>query len=240
MTNISLSRRMKSLKKSTYILILVLVVLGFWLSSYIYGEWKEKNLMEKYRAMPEWASVVEMMDVNLRDLAANPPKAKRVAATMDMGLEWYNLREFDLAAKWWKRGLDIEPNNVIGWVNLGYAYRDLGKFAKAEKAFKRSMKIARVGETEACLALGEMYKYAYTAKKDLEDDVYLECLQKHKDDRNLIARLAGYYRDIGDRQNATLYFDKLFSIDPTPEVSEELRNLRLNEPSNDIDGEEAN
>lgn len=206
--------------------ILAILIIGYWSVSYAVDTLQEHYLFQKYAADPEWKHVTDQMEVNKKDLAQNPNRYKRIGATMDMGLQWYNVREFKFAAKWWKKGLAIEPNNIIGWHNLGSAYRDLKKFSKAEAAYRKSMKLARVGEVDACLALGEQYRFYDKEQSDKADDLYLECLKKHKDNADLIARLADYYRDAGDRQNAILYFDKLFSIEPTQEVSEELRNLR--------------
>lgn len=218
-----------SINRRTRIVILVVIavlIVGYWPVSYIYNTLQEHYLVKKYAADPEWKHVTDQMEVNKRDLANNPDRYKRIAATMDMGLEWYNLREFKFAAKWWKKGLAIEPNNIIGWNNLGNAYRDLKQFSKAEVAYRKSMKLARVGEVDACLALGEQYRFYDKSKQDKADDLYLECLKKHKDDRDLIARLADYYRDMGNIKNAILYFDKLYMLEPTQEVSEELRSLR--------------
>ena len=89
------------------------------------------------------------------------------------------------------------------------------------------MSYAGPGEVEGCLGLGDLYKYNFKARALREDDVYLECIQKHGQERNLLARLAGFYRDHGDIKNAILYFDKLFSIEPTPEVGEEIRALQI-------------
>lgn len=218
-----------NMNKKTYMrtfVALVVIIVGYWLVSYTYDALQEHYLFKKYAADPEWKHITDQMEVNKRDLANNPDRYKRIAATMDMGFEWYNLREFKFAAKWWKKGLAIEPNNIIGWYNLGNAYRELKKFSKAESAYRKSMKLARVGEVDACLALGEQYRFYDKSKQDKADDLYLECLKKHKDDRDLIARLADYYRDMGDKQNAILYFDKLYILEPTQEVSEELRGLR--------------
>lgn len=209
-------------------LVVILLVL-IWVSGMVYSAVRENSLLKKYAADPERKQFIEWIKRNQNDLAQNPKKAQEIAATMDMGLQWYNLRAFDLAAKWWKRGLKIEPDNDIGWYNLGNAYLELHHYWRAVRAYKKSMYYAAPGEIEGCLALGELYRYAYVKKREKEDDVYLECFKKHPNNRDLIARLAIYYRDIGDKKNAVLYFDKLFSIEPTAEVSEELRNLRLTE-----------
>ena len=206
--------------------IIILVLLVAYIGSF-YSSWRENQLIAQYLNDPQKSFFAELLRRDQKDLASNPERARRIGITMDMGLQWYGLAEYDLAVKWWRRGLSIEPNNDIGWYNLGNAYRELRQYPNAENAYKESMEVSTPGEIDACLALGEMYRYAYTYKKDKEPDVYLECLEKHKQDRDLIARLAIYYRDVGDKPNAIKYFDQLWSIDPTQDVSEELRKLGL-------------
>ena len=207
--------------------LLLFLVIAFIVVRSIYGGFQEERLIQKYLNDPEKKQFAEMLRTDQKDLASNPDRARLIGITMDMGLQWYNLMQYDLAAKWWEKGLTIEHNNDIGWYNLGNAYRDLRKYLKAENAYEESMDVAVSGEIDACLALGEMYKYMYTKKKDKEDNVYLKCLKKHGNNRDLIARLAIYYRDNGDLENALKYFDQLFSIEPGADVSEELRNLRI-------------
>ena len=45
---------------------------------------------------------------------------------------------------------------------------------------------------------GKCISISNTKKKDKEDNVYLKCLKRHGNNRDLIARLAIYYRDSGD------------------------------------------
>ncbi len=206
--------------------IVGLIVL-IWVLSFVYGIWHESNLLKKYAEDPERKQFVEWILKDKQVLANNPERAQRIGTTMDVGLQWYILQEYKLAIKWWKKGLAIEPNNDIGWYNAGNAYRELKRYSQAENAYEKSMEISGTNEIDACLALGEMYRYNYLEKQNKEDNVYLKCLKKSPDNRDLIARLAGYYRDIGDRKNAIKYFDKLWSIEPTQGVSEELRALRL-------------
>ena len=206
---------------------IILLIFAWYGLSYALSAWKESILIDKYELDMQYKSFIDQIKINKDDLSKNPDKYKKIAATMDMGLQWYNLREWDLAVKWWKRGLNIEPNNEIGWTNLGNAYVEMKDYSEAEDAYENAMEYARKGEAGGCLALADLYKYSYTDKKDKEITVLLKCLKKHKDNRDLIARAAGYYRDTGDVPNAIIYFDKLWSIEPTPEVGEELRDLRL-------------
>lgn len=216
-------------KNIPYIIGCILVILIILIGRSIYiaaNLTEEEKLLKKYLKTPDWNRFALLIEGDKKDLANKPNHAKETAATMDIGLQWFNLREFKYAVQWWEKGLGIEPNNTLGWSNLGNAYREIKEYSKAETAYEKSMELARPGETAACISLGELYNYNYKAKKDKEGEVYLNCLKKHTDDRDLIARLAGFYRDIGDKKNALKYFDKLFSIDPSPEVMEELKLLR--------------
>lgn len=211
-----------------YVILAVILLIFMWYGvSYALSSWKESILIDKYALDAQTKRFVDQIKINKDDLSKNPNRYKKIGATMDMGLQWYNLREWDLAVKWWERGLDIEPNNEIGWTNLGNAYVEMKDYSEAENSYENAMKYARQGETGGCLALADLYKYSYAKKKNKEIDILLKCLKKHKDNRDLIARAAGYYRDIGDVHNAIIYFDKLWSMEPTQEVGEELGALRL-------------
>lgn len=213
--------------KKTCVIMGVLLLVGIllWALSFAYGMWREDNLLKKYGQDPERKQFADWIVKDKQDLAGNPARSQLIGATMDIGLQWYNLREFDLAAKWWRKGLAVEPNNDIGWYNLGNAYLEMKDYGDSESAYLKSMDYATEGETEGCIALGELYRYAYTAKRDQEDDLYLKCLKKHPKNRDIIARLAVYYRDAGDKKNAIKYFDQLFSLDPNAQVAEEIRKL---------------
>ena len=188
---------------------------------------QENTLITKYRNDPERKQYVEFIERNKKDLASHPDKAKKVSATMDMGLQWYVLHEYTSAVQWWEKGLKLRADNSIGWYNLGNAYRELKNYPKSESAYRKSIQYADQNELDGCLALGELYHYNYTEKSFEEPQVYLSCLQKFSNNRDLIARLAIYYRDIGDKEKATQYFDRLWSIEPSVDVSEELRKLRM-------------
>lgn len=121
----------------------------------------------------------------------------------------------------------MKRDNEIGWYNLGNAYRRLKNLKKAEEAYLTSIEYAKTGELNGCLALGELYRNDYIEKRAEEPVVYQKCLEKSPDNRDLIARLGVYYRDQGDKAKAIQYFDQLFRLEPTVDVSEELRKLRL-------------
>lgn len=211
-----------------YVVSAVILLIFAWYGIFFaLSAWKESILIDKYALDAQSRRFIDQIKIDKDDLSKKPDRYKKIAATMDMGLQWYNLREWDLAVKWWERGLDIEPNNEIGWTNLGNAYVELKDYSEAEDSYENAIKYARAGETGGCLALADLYKYSYAKKKKKEITVLLKCLKKHKDNRDLIARAAGYYRDAGDVRNAIIYFDKLWSVEPTQEVGEELRDLRL-------------
>lgn len=226
-SNIMPSMRLRFMKYTLIVMVsAVLIAAGIWFLPDVYYQFQEGRLIQRYSTDKEKMLFIDFIRKDQDTLRNANDKTSQLPAIMDMGLQWYNLQEYAYAVRWWRRGLDIAPNNVIGWYNLGNAYRELKKYRNAEAAYQESMRRAQPGDIDACLALGEMYRYNVKGKEGQEPSVYLSCLGKHRDDRNLIARLAIYYRDIGDRQNAILYFDRLWKIDPTQDVSDELRKLQ--------------
>lgn len=224
-------KKFVSTKKNIFIAlggmaIVVLLFIGGNKASDTMAENNEAKLEEKYSSDAEKKQFVEAIKNNEKDLAGNPGQPKEIAATMDIGLQWFNLQENEAAVRWWKKGLEIQPKNTIGWYNLGNAYRELKQYKNAENAYLESIATESPTDNNGCLALGELYQYNYQEKKDQIDDVYIKCLKKHPKDRDILARLAVYYKDMGDKKNALIRFDELYSIDPSPEVGEEIRKLQ--------------
>lgn len=216
------SHEKKRLIIGVVLMIVLPVVIGMLLnaSRNLY----EGRLTNQLRENKDFRPFVESIDRDHADLAANPDHYKEVAATMDLGLQWYSMRKFTYAIKWWSRGLKIEPNNDVGWLNLGNGYAAINEHLNAEKAYRKAMELAGEGEIEACIAMGDLYKYQFAAKRDLEDDVYLGCMKKHGEkNRDLVAHLAGYYRDAKNPQKALEYFNILFNMEPTNEVVAEIK-----------------
>ncbi len=200
------------------------LAVGIWQGS---NTAEEQRVLSTYRAKPEWKQFVEKIEQDKKVLASGPSQNDRIANTMDIGLQWYVLGEYGRAVEWWKKGLALKVDNEVGWNNLGNAYRLLRRYSDAERAYQQSMAYAKPGETSGCLSLGELYKVDIPDKKADEAKVYFQCLIKHPNDVDLIARLAQYYRDSGDRKNALIYYKKLLDLDPgNSSALEEVDRLR--------------
>lgn len=187
--------------------------------------WQEEQILARHKD-PGEKQFVELLRRDKQKLSSRLSKEDRITYTMDLGLQWYVLGENERAIQWWNKGLKLHPQNEIGWYNLGNAYRRLKDYVNAEKSYQRSIDVAKGGEINGCLALGELYRMDYIEKRTSEPEVYKQCLEKSPNNRDLVAHLAVYYRDSGDRKQAVHYFDQLFALEPTVEVSEELRKLR--------------
>ncbi|MBI4250698.1 tetratricopeptide repeat protein [Candidatus Uhrbacteria bacterium] len=204
-------------------LILLAVAIGVWHGA---AWWSEEQLLHKYEAQTGRKEFVEFLRRDKKELKKDLPFEDRVTYTLDLGLQWYVLGEYGRAVTWWGKGLELKPDNEIGWYNLGNAYRRMKDFAKAEDAYEKSISYARQDEINGCLALAELYGNDYLEKRDSVPDVYKRCLEKSPDNRDLIAQLGVYYRDRGDKENAIKYFDELYRLEPTVELGEEIRLLQ--------------
>jgi len=213
----------KPFKIGIILFIIAAAVVGVWYGS---AWWSEEQLLRKYEAQTGRKEFVEFLRRDKKELKKNLPLEDRVTYTLDLGLQWYVLGEYDRAVKWWGKGLALKPDNEIGWYNLGNAYRRMKDFVQAEAAYEKSISYARQDELNGCLALGELYGNDYLEKRDQEPEVYKRCLEKSPDNRDLIARLGIYYRDRGDKENAIKYFDELYRLEPTVELGEEIRLLQ--------------
>ncbi len=188
--------------------------------------WHDEQVLAKYEKDLGQRQFVELLRRDKQKLGGRLSKEDRITYTMDLGLQWYVLGENERAIQWWNKGLKLHPQNEIGWYNLGNAYRRIQNHQMAEKSYQTSIDVSKGGELNGCLALGELYRVDYIEKRTQEPEVYKQCLQKSPNDRDLLAHLAVYYRDSGDRKQAVQYFDQLFSLEPSVEIGEELRKLR--------------
>ncbi len=219
-------------KKYKYLSIVVLIVLvagGAYFGKQYLDQSKENQVLTYLNKTPINQQFVTLINRDRDGLkkASGKDKAPLYA---DMGVDYYAMHAYDYAAKYFTASLNVEPNNIIGWMNLGNAYRQLRDLSNAKVAYLKAFEISNYADSSGCVELGDMLqhdKLSGTTPADGEKQ-YLDCLSKtpNQNDRQLIARLATYYYDKGDKKNAITYFDKLSRIEPdNTEVFDILRQL---------------
>lgn len=147
---------------------------------------------------------------------------------LQAGLIKKMIGDYEGARDTWEYASLIRPANSISFKNLGELYwHYLPDFPKAEKNFQ----IAIANEAElfdAYISLSDLYRYSYTEKSDLADDVLLDGLSKNpKQERDFVSYIARYYKETGSTGKAIEYYERLFRLEPNnPDIAKELRALK--------------
>ena len=136
------------------------------------------------------------------------------------------LGDKETAQKYYKEILKLKPESVVPLNNLANIYKDRGDFSEAEKLY---LKITEVDASniEAWRDLHDLYRYLYKSKEDQADDILLSGLGKNPDDPQILAMLATYYQDTGNKEEAIKYYERLVEVMPANEAAKkELQKLR--------------
>ena len=136
------------------------------------------------------------------------------------------LGDKETGQKYYKEILKLKPESVVPLNNLANIYKDRGDFSEAEKLY---LKITEVDASniEAWRDLHDLYRYLYKSKEDQADDILLSGLGKNPDDPQILAMLATYYQDTGNKEEAIKYYERLVEVMPANEAAKkELQKLR--------------
>ncbi|MEK7630479.1 MAG: hypothetical protein AAB417_00390 [Patescibacteria group bacterium] len=151
---------------------------------------------------------------------------------------WYSLGsikkmfgDYKGAEQAWLFAVKIDSTFADAYANLGQLYwHDLVNYVKAEEMFLAVIKNNQT-ITSAYINLSNLYRYNYTEKKDEADKILLRGLEYNKDDSNLLSALATYYYDMGKRDLAIIYYERLVAADPkNKQAAEDLADLRAGKP----------
>jgi Flp pilus assembly protein TadD len=105
------------------------------------------------------------------------------------------------------RGLELEAERYMSWMNLGTAYRRIGLHSESQQAYRRGLDLAeaelatnpRDGSARACLA----YLCARVGEKRRAESELVQALQQAPDDAETRFRVALTYEAL-HRRNDTL------------------------------------
>ena len=134
--------------------------------------------------------------------------------------------DYEAARDIWEYCAVIRPKSSVPFNNLGNLYwHNLPDFEKAEKYFLKAIEL----QPDAIFAyrnLYELYLYSYKEKSHLFDDILLRGIEANPENPDLLVLLGGYYRDIGDKENARIYFERALKLVPDNKaIQQELQNL---------------
>jgi predicted Zn-dependent protease len=135
-----------------------------------------------------------------------------VWAWIELGGIKYGFKDFRGAELAWIHATKLAPAHTPAHANLAELYwHQLKDFPKAEASMKA---VLTIDQTYVAMYrnLSDLYRYDYTAKAGLADDILKDGIAKLPTEYDLLAHLAYYYMDMKDWSNAVIYLEKLASV----------------------------
>ncbi len=108
----------------------------------------------------------------------------------------------------------LRPQSSTSFANLAdlYAYF-LNDPLKAEESIKKAI-ANDPNDYNLRLALADIYRYKFPERPGAYEQTMLEAMAKFPDNPNLIAPLAGYFRDTNQTAKAIEWYEKLVKLSP--------------------------
>lgn len=146
---------------------------------------------------------------------------------LQVGILKKTIGDYEGARDAWEYALRVEPQKPVLLKNLGDLYwHYLKEYPLAEKRFKELI-ASNHDDFMVYRSLSDLYRYAYTEKKDQADDILLEGLEKFPDKTTLMAALADVYEAEGEIGKAIEWLKKILAIDPkNASVKDEIEELK--------------
>lgn len=131
---------------------------------------------------------------------------------VQLGVARRTIGDYKGAEEAYNYALLIRPKSFIARSNLAdvvdFDYKD---YPRAEKLYREMLEVYS-SRLDTYRKLYELYRYRYTQKQDLADDVLLEGLKIEEDNTELLITLARYYKETGHPDLAKPYYEKLLQI----------------------------
>lgn len=131
---------------------------------------------------------------------------------VQLGVARKSLGDYEGAEQAYQYALLIRPDSFIARSNLVDIVDPIYKDYPRAEGLYREMTEVYPSRLDTFRRLYEMYRYRYTEKKDLADDVLLEGLKRSETNGELLITLARYYKETGHLDLARPYYEKLLQI----------------------------
>lgn len=154
------------------------------------------------------------------------------SAFNSLGMIKKALYDFEGAKQVWEYANIKSPKNSLSFFNLGILYMDdLKDNQKAEENFLIVLKNSKgeKGNEQYYRIIVGFYAYYYPEKKAQIEKILLDALklENYKDNVNILALLAAYYQDEGQKEKALEYWERALVLDPENEaIKNEINNLK--------------
>jgi hypothetical protein len=128
------------------------------------------------------------------------------------GIAYFRLGQYDKAFEDYQVSLKHRPNNAPVLSNMGYIYFMRNQLDKAEEVYKESIKYdPRFVDARRNLGAVLAMKKNFTAAIEQ----WQEGLKYEPDNATLLFYIGSAYRDMGQPEKSTEWFEKAYAIDPS-------------------------
>jgi tetratricopeptide (TPR) repeat protein len=235
------------MKKIIYIIILVLLATG--IGFYFYREQaKKKTPAEQKTANLEQILLLNIKRTDLpaekiaqyqkdfaedKKLILNSEDAFNMSALMNIGQIKSGVGDFDGARDAWEYVSAKRPKNSLSFFNLGQLYAEKFKDnQQAEENFLKTLENSKDenGNEQYYRGVVDFYTYFYPEKITEVEKILLAALQTelYQNSQDLMALLATYYGNNGQKEKALEYWQKILKMDPgNTGVKGEIERLKL-------------
>jgi len=161
---------------------------------------------EQFRVINEIADV-KRSESQIREIK----RKARVDQLLDNALDAFRQQHYDKAEQVYQEILELDPENVMTWLNLGNVHASLQKISAAEEAYKKSIAINPY-YLFGYIALAKLY--ISTGSSDRAKDLLLKTLAWQQTDKEVRLYL-GIAHSMGkDLKNAFEQWNKALELDP--------------------------
>ncbi len=128
-----------------------------------------------------------------------------------IGLLFYRIKDYNQAITNYQKAIELKPG-ANAYSNLGTAYFETGKVQEAITAYQNAVR-ANPRFVDARRNLGA----SYARIKRFQDAIkeFQEALKYEPNDALIHLYIGSAYRDLGDPNNAKIWMDKAYQLDPS-------------------------
>ena len=152
--------------------------------------------------------------------------SKDFGAYFEIGFVKAEFKDYQGAVEAYKKSIEFNPNSIVAMNNLADVYIKLKKYPEAESSYLQAISTVP-GYAPSYFALVDLYQSYYTEKKSQIESVILKGLKVMPKDQNMLALLAGHYRDTKQNEKAVEIYEKILELRPDDKlIREEINNLK--------------
>jgi tetratricopeptide (TPR) repeat protein len=232
-------------KKIIYLIILILLLAG--IGFYFYNERKPSQSEQTSSSALDKILTLEIKRTDLtqeqiaryqeefakdKKIILTAPDTFNLAAFINVGTIKKIVGDFEGARDAWEYASLKSPKNSVSFFNLGLLYaEDLKDNQKAEANYLKCLENSKgeSGNEQYYRGVVDFYTYFYPAQISEVEKILLAALQeeRYQNSQDLMALLATYYQNNGQKEKAIEYWQKILIINPDNEgAKNELEELK--------------